>query len=743
MNAPKRAPLPSKDAILEFIRDSDAPVGKREIARAFHIRGDDRIALKRRLQEMADEGLIGGGPRKSRLSPRNVIPRVAVLDMTELDADGELLARPMKWGAEHAPPRIRMTADPGAGPALGPGDRALCRIEPDGEDGYRARPIKKLDSRTRRVVGVFRKTRTGGRVEPIDKRGRGDDILIDGKSAEGAETGDVVAVDLAPGRGGGLPRGAVTDIVGRGDAPQTFSLIACHEHGIHLAFPEDAIAAAEAAEAPALESYREDLRETPLITIDPADARDHDDAVWAAADDDGRNAGGWRVLVAIADVAHYVRHGDPIDREARRRGNSTYLPDRVAPMLPERLSNGLCSLKASEERACLFVEMRFNPNGQKVRHRFGRGLMRAIANLSYEQAQAAADGAPDEDAAPLNETVIQPLFAAYRALAAARAKRGPLELELPEHKVMLDPEGWPIGAVRRARFDAHKLIEELMIQANVCAAETLEERRTPLIYRVHDAPSEDKLEALIDYMESLGFSAPKGQRWTPSKLNQLVDAARADERDGMVQDAVLRAQSQAVYATENLGHFGLNLRRYAHFTSPIRRYADLIVHRALVRAGAFGPGGLRDEEIADLDGIAQHVSGAERASMAAERDATDRFLSAYLADKVGGAFPGRIAGVTRSGLFVKLEETGADGFVPVSTLGGDYWVHDPSTHMLIGSSSGDRYRLGQTVEVRLEEAAPLAGGLRFAMLSEPEPGPKPSNRMKTDRRRGRERSRRR
>jgi ribonuclease R len=467
---------------------------------------------------------------------------------------------------------------------------------------------------------------------------------------------------------------------------------------------------------------RTDLRDVALITIDPMDARDHDDAVHAVADTDGKNSGGWIVTVAIADVSHYIRPGTKLDREAQLRGNSVYFPDRVVPMLPEKISNDLCSLREGEERPCLAVRMVFDKHGEKRSHTFMRAMMRSAAKLSYQEAQAAIDGKVSDKCAPLLEPVLKPLWAAYAALSTARDKRGPLDLDLPERRIVLDGEGRVANVITPERLAAHRLIEEFMIQANVAAAETLEEKRSPLVYRVHDAPSAEKLKGLRDFLETLDMKIPHAGALKPDAFNTILAQAKDLPVPDLINEVILRSQSQAEYAPKNIGHFGLNLARYAHFTSPIRRYADLLVHRALVRALGLGDGGLTDEEIPRLTSIAKAISDTERRAMAAERETADRLIAAHLADRIGATFPARVAGVTRSGLFVKLKEIGADGYIPISSLGDDYYHHVEAAHALVGARTGDGYRLGDDVEVRLLEAIPSAGAMRFEMLTAPSRG---------------------
>ena len=712
--------LPSRQEILDFLQTANRETGKREIARAFGIKGGDRIALKELLRDMADDGLIAGSRRK--LTRPGVLSSVTVIEIVARDPDGEFVGRPGTWHEEHGPaPRIVMAESKrDTGPVAGIGDRVLARITPLGADAdypYQARTIKRLARATQRPLGIFRALPGGtGVIDPVDRKQLKEWPVTRGNTDD-AENGDLVRFELARGGRYGVQTAQVIERLGNPAAQQLTSLIAVHAHGIPDTFPEAALAEAEAAKEPDLKR-REDFRQLPLITIDPSDARDHDDAVWAEADSDPSNRGGWVVIVAIADVCSYVRPGSSLDKEARKRGNSVYFPDRVVPMLPERISNDLCSLKEDQPRGCLAVRMVFDKDGRKLKHRFFRALMRSAAGLTYEQAQAAIDGRPDEVTTPLLDAVLRPLWGAYASLVISRTERAPLDLDLPERKILLDDQGRVRTVVTPPRLDAHRLIEEFMIAANVSAAETLEAKRSPLIYRVHDAPSKEKLSSLGEFLATIGLKLPKSGTLKPAHFNRILADTRATPTAELVGEVVLRSQAQAEYSDDNLGHFGLNLRRYAHFTSPIRRYADLIVHRALVRALGFGNDGLTDIEMEQLEQIAQAISDTERRAMAAERETADRLIAAYLADRIGARFQARVSGLVRTGLFVRLVETGADGFVPASSIGREYFYHDEARHALVGEDTGLAYHLVDPVEVRLVEAIPTAGALRFEMLSE-------------------------
>jgi len=710
--------LPDRDALLEYVRKNpDAP--RAAIAQAFGLKGADRRALRELLRELQESGALVRRDGR-RVSESGAVPPVGVADVVERDADGELLVRLSK--AEDAP-LVRLTPDRAAeklAGAPGLGDRLLVRFERTEDGELEARLIKRLGQSAHRILGVIRKARREVRVEPVDRRTK-QTLVLSALDGESLRDGDLVLAQVGSAeRRYGPHSGKVLEVVGREDDVRAASLIAIHTHGIPTGFTAQAEAEAEAAEPPTL-TGREDLRDVPFITIDPADARDHDDAVYAAPDEDPKNPGGWIVWVAIADVAAYVRPGSALDVEAWDKGNSVYFPDRVEPMLPERLSNGLCSLREGENRACLAVRMVFGADGRKRSHRFVRGLMRSAAKLAYEQAQAGVDGTPDDKTAPLLDPILKPLYAAYAVLKKGRDVRSPLAIESLERRVIIGPDGKVASITPRPVLAAHQLIEEMMIQANVSAAETLEAKRTPLIYRIHDTPSPEKIQALVEFLGTLGIPWSKGEAPRTDRFNQLLGDTREGPHAEIINEVVLRTQMQAIYSEENIGHFGLNLLRYAHFTSPIRRYADLVVHRALIRALGLGNDGLSDQDVTKMKSTAEHITAAERRAMAAERDATDRYVAAFLADRVGAEFEGRITGVTRFGLFVRLTETGADGLIPISRLGGEYFIHDERTHALVGERTGQRWPLGMSVQVRLVEATPLTGGLLFDMLSEPAP----------------------
>jgi ribonuclease R len=738
---PKNTPALDKARVLELLASG---ANKRDLAKKLSLKGSDRILLKRILKELQADGAITGSPKRGFTKPGE-LPEVGIIEITGTDTDGETVARPLDWTGNEVPPVIYLMP-PKDGAAPGPGDRLLARLEKHGES-YEARVIRRLERETTaRLIGVLRDApATGWRLVPINKKER-TEYALDKSDLGGAKHNELVAAEPKAGRIAGFSRVKVVERIGSMDSPKTISLIAIHDHGIPTEFPRAVIDEAKAAQ-PIDPRGRTDLRAIPLVTIDPPDARDHDDAVWAGPDEDGANSGGHIVLVAIADVSHYVTPGSALDKEALLRGNSAYFPDRVVPMLPEELSADLCSLKEGVDRPCLVARMVFDRHGHKKSHTFLRAVMRSAARLTYAQAQAAFDNNPHVEITATVKKTLADVWAAYQSLTVARGKRDPLDLDLPERRVILGADGKVASIAYRERLESMKLIEEFMVLANVAAAEALEKTKTPLIYRVHDTPSKEKLFAFSDFLRTLNISFAKGQVIQPGTFNRILAGAKGSPHEKVMNDVVLRSQAQAIYDPANIGHFGLNLAKYAHFTSPIRRYADLIVHRALIRAFDLGEGGLTDREMGSLASVAEHITMTERRAMAAERDSTDRYVAAFMEERIGENFDARVTGVTRFGLFVRLVESGAEGLIPIRSLGADYFHHDEKRQALVGQRTRVRYGMGDALAVKLLEAAPLTGGLRFALVDGNEEAPrrdrpaagKPGNRPGKNRFRGKKR----
>ncbi|WOK36494.1 ribonuclease R family protein [Sphingomonas sp. C3-2] len=729
MSKQKRGTLPTPKQILDFITKSDQPAGKREIAKAFGLGGAEKIALKALLKDMTDEGLVDIAPGRA-FHKMGGIPKVTVLRVTDVDDAGQAWAVPERWEASGPEPRLRVKEKSRKG-ALGVGDRILARTEEAGK-GWIAHPLKQLARGSELIMGVLHDE--GGKLwlKGLDKKERRDMAVSD---AGGAEAGDLVLAEKT----GRPPRitARVTQRLGDPFEPRSFSLIAIHKLGIPHIFSEEVIAEGRRVADYDITKDREDLRHLPILAIDPVDARDHDDAVWAAPDEDPANKGGWQAIVAIADVSFYVRPGSPIDREARRRGNSVYFPDRVVPMLPENLSADMCSLKAGEDRAAMACHLRISKDGEIKSWRFTRAIVRLAANIAYENAQAAIDasaacaGGTEVSSSPcsldpadlaghgvdaaLVEGALKPLWACWRALNKARENREPLDLDLPERRVVLDEMGRILSVAPRERLDAHKLIEDYMIAANVAAAKALEAKKAPVMYRVHEPPAREKLAALKEYLKTFDIEFALGQVIKPQTFNRVI--ARVGDADfkPQVMEQILRTQTQAYYAPENHGHFGLSLGSYAHFTSPIRRYADLLVHRALTAAYGLGDGALSAEDAGAMGRVGELISQLERRAMEAERDTVDRYVAAYLSEKIGQILDVRITGVQSFGFFATVEGLGGDGLVPARDLGDEYFRYDEASQSLIGDDTETRYTLGQRLQLRLAEANPVNGALRFEL----------------------------
>jgi ribonuclease R len=727
--------LPSRQQILEFIQSSTEPAGKREIAREFGLRGNEKIALKALLKDMTDEGLVDMAPGRA-FHKMGGVPKVTVLKVVGIDGN-QPVAVPERWEAEGIPiPKIRVIE--GKRGALGIGDRILARTEERG-NGWVAHVMKKLAKGSEQILGVVEGGENGRFfLKSVDKKARFDTQIGD---VGGAKAGDLVLAELT---GNAQRKSArVTQVLGDPFAPKSFSLIAIHKYGIPFEMPENAEReAATVSKLPVTADHREDLRHLPIIAIDPRDARDFDDAIWAAPN---AETGGFDAIVAIADVSYYVRPNSALDHEAAKRGNSVYFPDLVVPMLPHALSSDKCSLRAGEDRAVIACHLVIGKTGQVTSWRFTRAVARIAANIPYPDAQAIIDqetvhaetrrrggqanlrasASPREQNLSLLEP-LQNLWACWRLLAKARSKRAPLELNLPEKRITLDDQGRVTGVAERVQLDAHRLVEDFMIAANVAAAKALEAKKSSLIYRAHEPPSREKLVALKDYLKTFDIDFALGQVVKPETFNAILEKVIDEEIRPQIMEAVLRSQTQAYYGPTNVGHFGLSLGSYAHFTSPIRRYADLIVHRALVSSyGLEMPKpklkdvepttGLTEAATARLAATSEAISRTERRAMEAERETTDRYIAAFLSAQVGEVVQARITGVQNFGFFATVEGIGGDGLVPVSTLGKDYFHYDEASQTLIGEKTRQEYRPGMRLELRLAEANPVSGALRFEL----------------------------
>lgn len=695
------------ESLLQYIVDMDTPLTKKELAKAFSLKGSDRIVLKECLRELIDAGKIQKTASKTyALANDENIPAVAVFQVIEVTMDGEVFARPIGNVELEAQLPAPIMIETRGKKSCAENDRILVKLKTHDDGSITGLMMRSLgETITKTICGRAMHTKKGWVIEPVNKSDRETYILPN--PSDDLIDGHLVEVLLEKEVGQGALKKSVArlkSIIGHDDDPRAISLIAMFEKGLNPEFPDDVIAETLDMDVPDV-GKREDIRHIPLVTIDGADARDFDDAVYAAPLEDG----GFHIIVAIADVSHYVRQGTRLGREAYHRGNSTYFPDRVVPMLPEALSNDLCSLRPKENRACMGFHLYIDDMGKLKKWQPFRGLMRSAARLTYEQVQAAFDGVTDSITDVLIDDVLKPMHAAFLVLEAARARRGALDIDMPERRIVIDDSGTMTGVVLRTRYDSHKMIEEFMILANVAAAEALEAKNAPCIYRIHDQPDSARIDNAANFLEGFGLRLAKGNVPKPDILNSILKKVEGEDHAHLVNEVILRSQSQAVYSADNIGHYGLALTKYAHFTSPIRRYADLIVHRSIIRAYGLGEDGLSDEESVMLGDIADHISKTERNSMEAERSAVDRFTASYLETRTGVEFNGRISGVTKFGLFVRLDENGADGLVPIRSLPDDYYIHDEKAHALIGKRRGRIFRLCAPVRVAIREADRLTG----------------------------------
>ncbi len=703
------ASFPTKPEIIAFLSRQDGKTGKRDIARAFQIKGKDRVRLKQILRELKAEGLIMGG-RKTGIHTDDVLPNVCVIRLTHYGEEQEFHAARVVAGevvkpTDHADAAPEIIIDeriirgkPMPIKNLQIGDTLLARLRKSDAGTYLARPIRRLNQPSEKMVGIIRHYDDGLYLEGVHRRHRHDYRVKENSLA--LEAGDLVMAEKTE------RMAQVIRKIGKAADPHCFSLIALAEQDVLYEFPDEVMAAAQ-AQSLADNDKREDLQHIPFITIDPISARDHDDAIYAQADESG-----FLIYVAIADVAAYVKPNSALDKEARKRGNSIYLPDRVVPMLPEHLSNDLCSLREGEIRPAMVMQFRIDEDAKRSHVKLMRASIRVAHKLHYQQAQDMLTQADVPDA-------LQHVWDAYQIMARARDKRQPLALNLPERQVEMDAAGRITHIHTPPVLEMHRLIEEYMVTANRCAAEILERKNNPCLYRVHGTPAQEKITALADFVKSFDVKINRAMPKTPLLFNQILDKTKHSPQQFFIMEAILRSQMQAEYSLDNIGHFGLNLSHYTHFTSPIRRYADLLIHRALITAFDLGEDGLSAFDIENMADTARHISQTERQAMLAERQATERYLSAFMVERIGQEFVSRVSGLSRAGLFVRLDEYGAEGLIPISHLGADYYRLSDNGFEMVGERTGETFHLGQALTVKLEEAVPLKGGLRFSLAARP------------------------
>ncbi|MDY6408043.1 MAG: ribonuclease R [Pseudomonadota bacterium] len=700
--------IPTMDEIISYLETQNRPMNKRELSRVFGLKGDDRISLKKMIRELKTKGLVHSESRGKKIVLPDSLPERLVVEVTGVDSMGDMIARPFEWPSDSPMPQIIIIKDK-LSPAVGIGDVVQVSLKPAGARIYHAQTLRRVMVGDNQMVGVYE----NGKIYSVDRR------LTQAFSLTGIpkniilENRDLILAEIPPVRVS-APQAFFVRKIGTADEAYAATLISIYLHHLPVAFTELSEKQAARLTVPKIGKERVDLRSIPFVTIDGPDARDFDDAVWAERDTNPKNTGGFHVMIGIADVCFYVRPGTALDTDARLRGNSVYFPDRVIPMLPETISNGVCSLKPNEDRAALVCEVWIDKNGVKIKHRFLRALIRSARRLTYDEVQSALD-----HKTPIQglENEICDLASAYQVLKKNRDKRGVLEIDVPERQVILNARGQVAGIHFRHQTESNRLIEELMILANVAAAETLEEKGIPVMYRVHDRPSFEKALHLSNYLMGLGQRIQLSDNPTARDFNAILKKAKGKPLQKTINELVLRSQSQACYSPENIGHFGLALARYAHFTSPIRRYADILVHRALIKALKFGEGALTDEEVDYFEDIAHHISATERQAASAEMDAQDRYVALYFSDRVGQKFNARISSITAFGIFVSVDSMGAEGFVPLSSISGDYYEYDERTQQLIGRATGKIFSLGQKVRCVLKESVPVTGGLKFQIIS--------------------------
>lgn len=710
-----------RQEILNIIKTSDHPLTKKQIAKILGVKGAQRIILKQILKELYQSGeIVRGSRRRLMVEPSTESPlamepteanNILAVDVFEIDEEGDLLARPTEWPEDETPPLIRLVnlrpSYKEGRSALGIGSTVIVRIIRQTPDEWQATVIRRLEKGPKTHIGIFSPNRHGGYLSSCNRKDSFKGAHLSHAQAQGLKPGDVVKLSITH-----RHEIKILTRIGSIDDPHIFSELAIHSFSIPHTFSPEALKIASTGKVPAL-GNRTDYRDIDLVTIDGEDARDFDDAVWAEADTDPSNMDGWRAIVAIADVSYYVRAGSALDREAYERGNSVYFPDRVVPMLPEALSNDLCSLRPHEDRACMVIEMIITANGKLKSYKVKRGLMRSRARLTYNQVQNAINGRFDDTTNPLYNNVIKPLYGVYKSLLKAREQRGTLDLDVPERQILFDQQGDVKDIVLRERFDSHKLIEELMIAANVAAAKTLLAKNWPCMFRIHDKPDTLRVSNLRHILKQLKVGFTKANSPEPRQFNILLHEVKNHKYERMINDLVLRSQTQAKYSPENIGHFGLSLAHYAHFTSPIRRYADLIVHRCLISALTLGEDGYESKPT-NLEKQGDHISQMERIAAQAEREVSDRFAISYVSTKVGEIFNTVIVGVNRVGLFVEIPTSGAQGFIPKHSLGSDFHFDEPN-HRFVSRRSKASFQLGDSVEALLVEANVVTNSLSFRL----------------------------
>ena len=691
-------PIPSREAILALLEERGELLTEARIAQALSLDDEQSLyALRKRLNAMVRDGQLLLGRRGGYAPARklDLIPGVVLAN-----AEGYGFLRPDEGGDDLylSPQQMRSVLH---------GDRVLASVVGMDRRGRKQGAIVEvLQRRSSRLVGRVVIENGVTLVAPDDRRVHQDIIVPPGKE-QGARSGQIVVVEITdPPTAYRGPLGAIQSVLGERLQPSLLVEMAIASHDLPHDWPSETLREAADVEPQVTAAEREgrvDLRSLPLVTIDGADAKDFDDAVYA----EPKRGGGFRLVVAIADVSHYVRVGSALDKEAYERSTSTYFPGFVVPMLPETLSNGICSLNPKVERLCMVCDMHINKDGEVTRSKFYDAVMRSHARLTYDKVWQSI-GLRDADARDEVADVLpqlENLHALYKLMAAQRKRRGAIDFETPEVKFRLDQTGEVIAMGATERNDAHKLIEECMIAANVQAALFLSRKKIPALFRAHEPPPAEKYEDLLQFLREFKLRMPPVEQVTPGDFAAVLDKVRDRPERELIQSVLLRSQSMAAYQPDNRGHFGLALEAYAHFTSPIRRYPDLLVHRAIRYALGGGKPASYAYPPGTMAAMAVHCSQRERRAEEAERDVDERFKCAWMSKHVGSEFDGTVTGVTSFGLFVELDESKVSGLVHISQLSNDYYHFDPVRHLLKGERGGAQYRLGDHVRVQVLRAS--------------------------------------
>ncbi|BAU57200.1 3'-to-5' exoribonuclease RNase R [Halorhodospira halochloris] len=705
-------PIPSREYLLELLAANRRPLGRREIAAELGLESPEQLeALRRRLRAMERDGQLVRNRRRGYL----------LVDHREL-VRGRVIGKPDGAGFLLADGKDqRVSLSPRQMRSLLHADRAVVRVTGKDEHGNPVGELVEILERgNKQITGRFFEEHGVGFLVPENKRIH-HDVLLSADGRGGAENGDLaVAEVLAQPTERRQPIGRITRILGQTINVGEEDEVAARIHSVPLEWPDGVEREAAAFGATVAEEDKQgrtDLRKVPLVTIDGADAKDFDDAIFCEP-----TAKGWRLLVAIADVSHYVRPGSVLDAEARNRGNSVYFPRSVVPMLPEVLSNGLCSLNPQVDRLCVVCDVLLQGDGKILRSRFYRAVMRSAARLTYEQAAAAVVEQDETVRADLDPQVLKLLentHRLYQTLRQARERRGAIDFDTTETVMRFDDEGRVVAVEPTVRNDFHRAIEECMITANVCAAKFLRKHKVPSLYRVHEHPSEERLEQLRGFLAQVGLELGGGDQPTGLDYAKVMKAAKDRPDRHLIETVLLRSMQAAEYRPDNAGHFGLALEAYTHFTSPIRRYPDLAVHRGIghIIDGHRGPSFPLSHN--DLLTLGEHCSMTERRADEATRDAEMTLKCEYLADHLGEEFPGVIAAVTSFGLFVQLEGVYVDGLVHITNLESDFFHYDQVGHCLIGDRTGKEYRLSDRVLVRVARVDKEDRKIDLEMLDHP------------------------